>query len=203
MKRFILAAFPVAFTLALTTTPAMAQNIYPYQAPRYGPGWQTPLSPYLNLLLPGNTAVNYYGLVEPLFQARQFGNITTQTLQGILNQFPEPPGIMAEDLNASLTATGHPTAINYTGSRFSTLTGLPFVSEGAFAQRRMGMGGGMGGQMGYRGGMGATGMGGMGMGGMGMGGMGMGGMGMGGMGMGGMGAGVWPNMRTGMGGMGR
>jgi hypothetical protein len=180
MKRFILAALTVLFAwLGLSAIPAAAQNIYPYQAPRYGPGWQTPLSPYLNLLLPGNTAVNYYGLVEPLFQARRYRNVNDLTLQGIMNQIPEPPGIVAEDFNAPLGSTGHPTAFNFTGSYFNnTPMGQPVgvISP----QRRMGVGGGMMGPAGgYRGGLG------------------MGGMGMGG------GGGVWPNMRTGMGQFGR
>src|SRR6516165_6138325 len=123
MKRFVLAALAVPLAwLGVAAAPAAAQNIYPYQAPRYGPGWQTPLSPYLNLLIPGNTAVNYYALVEPQFQRRQYQNITSLTLQGIMNQLPSPPGIpLEEDLNAPMPATGHPTAINYTGSYFSTL----------------------------------------------------------------------------------
>lgn len=177
MKQFVLAALAVLLAwLGLATAPAAAQNIYPYQQPRYGPGWQTPLSPYLNLLIPGNTAVNYYALVEPQFQGRQYQNQMNLTVQGLLNQFPEPPGIVPEDLNAPMRATGHPTAINYTGSYFSTLSGQPFMGEGAFSQRRMVAGTGT---------MGAGSR------------PGMGGMGMGGMGMGG-GAGVWPNMRPGM-----
>lgn len=189
MKRFILATLTVLFVwLGLSAVPAAAQNIYPYQAPRYGPGWQTPLSPYLNLLLPGNTAVNYYGLVEPLFTARQYRNINDMTIQGILNQIPEPPGIVAEDLNAPLNSTGHPTAFNFTGSYFnSTQMGQGQMYAGASPQRRPGMGG-------------------MGPMGAGRGGVGM--MGLGGMrpgfstGMTG-GGGVWPNMRTGIGQFGR
>src|SRR5262249_24801187 len=167
---------PLAW-LSLAAVPVAAQNIYPYMAPRYGPGWQTPLSPYLNLLLPGNTAVNYYDLVQPQFQARQFYNQTTLTIQGIVNQLPPPPGfVTSPDLDAPMPATGHPTAFSYTGSYFkSTMTGQPMVS--IQPQRRMGQGTGM---------------------------MGPGGrpMGMGGLGAGG-GAGVWPNMRTGMGTPGR
>jgi hypothetical protein len=181
MKRFILAAVIVVFAwLGLFSVPAAAQNTYPYMAPNYGPGYQTPLSPYLNLLLPGDPGVNYYGLVQPLFQARQSSNVTAQTIQSLMNQLPQPPGIFAEDFNAPMSATGHPTAINNTGSYFSTLTGQPFVSEGALAARQIGMGRG-GAMGGYRGGMGGMGM---------------------GMGMGGR-AGVWPNMRTGMGMFGR
>jgi hypothetical protein len=171
MTRFVLAALTVLFNwLGLASGPAAAQNIYPYMPPRYGPGWQTPLSPYLNLLIPGNTAVNYYALVEPQFQARRYQNITSQTLQGIINQLPPPPGYVEPDINAPLASTGHPTAFNYTGSYFnSTMTGQPLVS--GFAQRSPAAG---------RGAMGAGGGGGM---------MGGGGMG---------GAGIWPNSRPGI-----
>jgi hypothetical protein len=176
MKRFILAALAIGFAwLSLAAGPAAAQNTYPYQAPRYGPGWQTPLSPYLLMMVPGNAAVNYYNLVEPQFQARQYRNLTSQTIQGILNQIPEPPGIMSEEaLNAPMPGTGHPTAVNYTGSYFATLTGQPFSSEGAYGQRAMmmgrsqmgagrgpGMGGGMMGMMRPGMGMGGGMMGGM------------------------------------------
>jgi hypothetical protein len=185
MKRFILAAFAVFSTwLGLAAVPAAAQNIYPYQQPMFRPGWTTPLSPYLNLLIPGNAAVNYYALVEPQFQRRQYRNIMNQTVQGLINQLPQPPGIMSEeDFNAPMPATGHPTAFNYTGSYFTTLTGQPIPSLGTYSQRTMGGGGMMG--AGRRPGT------------------------MGGMtsymrpGMGAGGAGTWPNMRPGMGPAGR
>jgi hypothetical protein len=172
--------------LGFAAMPAAAQNIYPYQQPRYQYGWQTPLSPYLNMLIPGNSAVNYYALVEPQFQRRQYYNQMNVTVQGLLNQMPQPPGVMAEeDFNAPMPATGHPTAFNYTGSYFTTLTGQPIPSLGIYSQRRTGAGGG----------------------GMGMGarpGMAMGGM-MGYMrpGMGAGAAGTWPNMRPTMGQVGR
>jgi hypothetical protein len=193
MKHLILATLAVLFAwLGLAAGPVAAQNTYPFQAPNFSPGWQTPLSPYLNMLLPGNTAINYFALTQPQFQQRQYQNQTNMTIQGILGQIQPPPGITDEELNAYLSlplrSTGHPTAINYTGSYFSTLMGYPYTGEGMML-RRMGMGGGMMGAGGRSMGMGGMGMGmgGMGMGGMGMGGMGMGGMGMG-MGMGGMGS---------------
>jgi hypothetical protein len=182
MKRSILALLAVGLAwLGVAAVPAAAQNVYPYQQPRFGPGWQTPLSPWLNMLIPGNAAVNYFALVEPQFQRRQYYNQTNQTLQGIINQLPQQPGIMTEEeLNEPMRGTGHPTAVNYTGSYFSTLMGQPFVSTGAYSQRR-------------------TGAGMMGPGGRPMG-MGMGGAGWpnmrSGMGMGA--AGTWPNMRPGM-----
>jgi hypothetical protein len=181
MKRFILVTLAVVSAwLGFAAMPAEAQNIYPYMQPRFQYGWQTPLSPYLNLLIPGNTAVNYYALVEPQFQRRQYFNQMSQTVQGILNQLPQPPGIMPEeDFNAPMPATGHPTAINYTGQYFSTLMGQPYVSTGAYAsaQRRMGMMG-----PGMRPGIGGGGIYSYMRPGMGMG-----------------AAGTWPNMRPGMG----
>jgi hypothetical protein len=180
MKRFILAllAVPLAW-LGLAAVPAAAQNVYPYQQPRFGPGWQTPLSPWLNMLIPGNAAVNYYALVEPQFQRRQYRNQLNVTIQGLINEIPQPPGIMSEeDFNAPMPATGHPTAFNYTGSYFTTLTGQPVPSLGGYAQRTTGAGGMMG--PGRRPGL-----------------MG-GGTGMMRPGMGVGAAGTWPNMRAGM-----
>jgi|GEM_PF-2722201 hypothetical protein len=185
MKRFVLAGFAVFATwLGFAALPAAAQNVYPFQQPRFQYGWQTPLSPYLNMLIPGNAAVNYYALVEPQFQRRQYFNQMNQTVQGILNQLPQPPGIPPEeDFNAPMPATGHPTAVNYTGSYFSTLLGQPYVSTGAYSPRRIGTGM-----------MAPTGRP-----------FGMGGLGGGGLysylrpGMGMGAAGTWPNLRPGMG----
>lgn len=192
MKRFILAAL-TAFSSwsGFAVVPANAQNIYPYQQPQFRPGWTTPLSPYLNMLVPGNAAVNYYALVEPQFQRRQYYNQMNQTIQGLFNQLPQPPDIQSEeDFNAPMPASGHPTVFNYTGNYFTTLTGQPVPSLGANPQRAIGGGGMMG--AGRRPGMG-----------MGMG----GGMGTGSMfqsmrpGMGAGGGGT--NMQPGMGGFGR
>ncbi len=183
MKRFIFATVAVLFAwLGLATVPASAQNIYPYQQPMFRPGWSTPLSPYLNMLIPGNPAINYYALVEPQFQRRQYRNIMNQTIQGLINELPQPPGIMLEeDFNAPMPAAGHPTAFNYTGSYFTTLTGQAVPSLGGYAQR------GAGGAMGASSRPGLMG----------------GGTGMTRPGMGMGSPGTWPNMRPGMGPMGR
>lgn len=182
MKRFILAALAIPLAwLVLSVSPAAAQNTYPYQQPMFRPGWQTPLSPYLNMLIPGNPAVNYYALVEPQFQRRQYRNLMNQTIQNLanqINQIPPAPGIMTEEeFNAPMNATGHPVAFNYTGSYFnSNMVGQPIVN--AFPQRRIGPG--TAGPMGPGGRPMGPGMGGM---------------------MGG--SGTWPNMRPGMGPPGR
>lgn len=159
MKRFALSPLAVALVwLSWAAIPAAAQNVYPYQAPRYGPGWQTPLSPYLNMLIPGNAAVNYFALVEPQFQRRQYFNQLNMTVQGLINQLPPPPGIMEDvDLDAPMPATGHPTAVNYTGGYFGTLTGQPYTGVGALAIRRTGGATmGPGGRPGMMGGMGGA-----------------------------------------------
>ena len=120
MKRFVLAPLAVLLTwLVLAANPASAQNSYPYLPPRYGPGYQTPLSPYLNMLIPGNPAVNYYALVEPQFQRRQYRNQMRLTVQALASQLPPPPGVAEEDVNAPLPSAGHPTAFGYTGSYFA------------------------------------------------------------------------------------
>lgn len=179
MKRFILSPLAVVLMwFVWAAGPAAAQNAYPYQTPRYGPGWQTPLSPWLNMLIPGNSAVNYFALVEPQFQRRQYFNQMNLTVQGLINRLPPPPGTMEElDLDAPMPATGHPTAVNYTGSYFATLMGQPYTSVGVYSQRRTGAAMmGPGGRPGMMGGMGGM----------------RPGMGMGG-------GSNWTNMRPGMG----
>lgn len=188
MKRILVTPFAVLMAwLILGCIPASAQYTYPFRPPQYGPGYQTQLSPYLNMLRPGDPAVNFYTGVLPEVQRRQDRNAVFGSLQGLTMQFPAPPGINEEDYDAPMYSTGHPTAFNYTGMYFNS----SMMGQGSMSpySRRMGMG------QQRRG---------MGMGGMGMGGMGMGGMGMGGMGMGGMGGGgSWPNMNQQGGGMGR
>jgi hypothetical protein len=43
----------------------------PLQPPQWGPGYRTPLSPYLKLTLPGDPATNYFLGTIPEFQRRQ------------------------------------------------------------------------------------------------------------------------------------
>src|SRR6516165_10061769 len=99
MKRSLLASFAALLGLLAAYSPVSAQFTYPFQAGQRYPGWQTPLSPYLNLLRPGNPAVNYYGLVEPEFQRRQDRGVIYNSLQSLANQLPQRPGIMEEEFN--------------------------------------------------------------------------------------------------------
>jgi len=137
MKRFILAPFAVLLTwLVVAANPASAQNTYPYMPPRYGPGFQTPLSPYLRMLIPGDPAINYYSLVEPQFQNRQFRNQTRMTVQSLASQIPPPPGVVEGDINAPIPSAGHPTAFGYTGGYFAgPMMGQPV---GALPMQRRG-----------------------------------------------------------------
>jgi hypothetical protein len=119
MKRFILTSLTASLALlSLAVLPASAQFTYPFQPPRFGPGYQTQLSPYLNLLRGGDPAANYYIGVVPEFQRRQDRNMIYGTLQGMQNQLPAPPRVRETDIDQPLPSTGHPTAFGYTGSYF-------------------------------------------------------------------------------------
>lgn len=171
MNRMIVAAFAGLLGTILGTGSASAQFTYPFRPPAYGPGYQTQLSPYLNMLRGGDPAANFFIGVVPEQQRRQDRNIMYNSLQGMFMQLPAPPGINEGDIDAPMVSTGHPTAFNYTGMYFNTT----MMGQGAanpFPQRRMGM------QQQRPGGQR------------------MGPMGMGG----GGGSGVWPNMMPGMGG---
>lgn len=150
MKRILVV--PLAVFVAWLTwgsIPASAQFTYPFRPPQYGPGYQTQLSPYLNMLRPGDPAMNYYAGVVPEMQRRQDRNAIYGSLQGLTMQLPTPPGINEDDINAPLFSTGHPTAFNYTGMYFnSSMMGQgnasPFPQRMGGAQRqgqRPGMGG--------------------------------------------------------------
>jgi hypothetical protein len=119
MKRLILAPLAALFgLLTVTVAPAAAQNTYPFQQPRFGLGYHTQLSPYLNMLNPGDAAANYYGRVLPEFQRREDRKQIYGSIQGITNLLPRRPGIMEGEFDAPMPSTGHPTAFGYTGSYF-------------------------------------------------------------------------------------
>jgi hypothetical protein len=103
--------------VALAVFAAGGQAQYPY---RTQPGfYQPPLpySPYLNLLRPGNPAINYYGLVRPQVDFRNaIGTLGQQV------------GSLGQDVAASeagggyaLPVTGHPVGFMNTGRYFGTI----------------------------------------------------------------------------------
>jgi hypothetical protein len=117
--------------LALSAGPALAQNIYPYTQPNYGPGYRTPLSPYLNMLRGGDPAANYFLGVQPEFQRRQNAVMFQQQLYNLAGQ----TGAIATSLTTPevglfqpLASTGHPTAFNNTAGYFNTGGSTPLLS---------------------------------------------------------------------------
>jgi hypothetical protein len=140
MKRFILALFTALLGLLAASSSASAQFTYPLQGAQRYPGWQTPLSPYLNMLIPGDPAVNYFALVQPEFQRRQDRGVIYNSLQSLGAQLPQRPGIAEEEFNAPLRSTGHPTAFGYTGSYFGggVSTAVRGPISNPFPQRQAG-----------------------------------------------------------------
>jgi hypothetical protein len=122
MSRLTFAACAAILALAAVGSgQARAQNTYPYLPPPYGPGYQTMLSPYLNLLRGGDQASNYFLGVLPEQQRRenrnqfraQIGNLQIVTAP-LRNPLEEP----LEEVPRRFQASGHATAFGYTGSFF-------------------------------------------------------------------------------------
>jgi hypothetical protein len=117
---------------------AQAQNTYPYLPPQYGPGYQTPLSPYLNFLRGGDPAANYFLGVVPEFQRRQNAAQFRSQIQGLqiltapLRNPPEGP---EADLPRGFIPSGHAATFGFTGSFFGgPQTGVPRPAAGGRGQ---------------------------------------------------------------------
>ncbi len=107
----------VALAVCFAARPVHAQAYVPPQVGPYGSGG---MSPYLNMLRPGNPAVNYYGLVQPQIQAtQQFGLLQQQTQQLARTQ----ASLVAPPTNQAQVATGHTTRFMQYGNYFMT-TGI-------------------------------------------------------------------------------
>lgn len=79
MKQLVLASF-AALGLLAATAPGQAQFIY--TQPATSPFYRPPISPFLGLGLPGNPAINYFGLVQPqITTANQLGLLQGQLYQ--------------------------------------------------------------------------------------------------------------------------
>jgi hypothetical protein len=79
MKQLVLASF-AALGLLTAAVPGHAQFIY--TPPATSPFYRPAVSPYLNLALPGNPALNYFGLVQPQITTfNQLGLLQGQVLQ--------------------------------------------------------------------------------------------------------------------------
>ena len=115
MKRFRTAACLSGAVVVLSAAVASAQPL-PYNQPRYGVGYQTPLSPYLNLLRGGNPAANYYLCTIPEFERRQ----KTQIFQNALLELDQRVSRETVELGLAepIGTTGHITAFGNTGNYF-------------------------------------------------------------------------------------
>jgi hypothetical protein len=86
-----------------------------YQPPRVSPYGTGGFSPYLNLLRPGNPAVNYYGLVVPQIQA---SNQIAQLQQQVARQGQQ--SLVAPPTNQAPVETGHTTRFMQYNQYFNT-----------------------------------------------------------------------------------
>jgi hypothetical protein len=96
MKRLVWAPL-ASLALAALGGPAPAQ--IPIGSPQANPNYRPPISPYLGLTLPGNTAINYYGVVRPQIDQ-------TAALQQLQAQLAATQGY-GGGLNSGLPVTGH------------------------------------------------------------------------------------------------
>jgi hypothetical protein len=114
MKRtfVLMAVASIELLLSIEEPPVFAQ--VPYGQPTQpGVPYRPPVSPYLNLARPGNSAINYYGLVQP--QTQLYSGLNTVQQQANLNQ-SNIGALGAQDPLTALvlSLTGHPIAFqNY------------------------------------------------------------------------------------------
>src|SRR5713226_1658932 len=81
MTRHYSAVLLAGVTVILLFSGAASAQPHPYNQPRYGVGYQPPLSPYLNLLRGGNTAANYFLGTVPEIERRQNNQLFRSALQ--------------------------------------------------------------------------------------------------------------------------
>jgi len=158
MSRAERACAALLLAAAIWAPHAHAQTGIPYQPNALGSAggpYQSPISPYINILRGGAfPAVNYYNIVQPQLQFNAaIGQLQTQ--QNLLSQAISNPNVLGE-------TTGHPTA-------FGNWTHY-------YSYQGVGIGGGGTGRPGMAGAGIGMGIGGMGTGSMGMGGTGTGGL---------------------------
>ena len=132
MKRIALAA------LALALLPAVARSQVPGQVNpnAYAPNMYNrsgqPLSPYLNLLRGGSTAVNYYYGVRPGTQPAAFTGMFNQTAAGPRQTFFPVVDTLADltdelPTGVRVAPTGHPVGFNNTLNYFGPTPGQVFA----------------------------------------------------------------------------
>ncbi len=143
MRRFTLSSCAAMLALAAGwTSTARAQITYPVQ-PQYGPGYQTMLSPYLNMLRGGDPAANYFLGVLPEFQRRenrnQFRSQINQ-LQVLTAPLRNPLEEPLEEGLRTFMPSGHATAFGYVGTYFGGTAATPLGAMRGAATRPGGTG---------------------------------------------------------------
>jgi hypothetical protein len=112
-----IASCGILFCVSLGTAHAQVGN---YGRPYPGPGSQPALSPWLNLVRPGNPAVNLYLGVYPEFERRaaevQFGT----AISDLERRVGGLQGLYEEDLLTGLPPTGHGAVFNSYAGYFNT-----------------------------------------------------------------------------------
>ena len=108
----------VLCVLGLAASVASAQ-------PRVGPTSRPAVSPYLNLLRPGNSAgLNYYNLVKPQVEFRNH-------IQNLQQQVTTNQTAITDLANAAIPTTGHATSFLNTGGYFAGGGSRPGGAGGA------------------------------------------------------------------------
>jgi hypothetical protein len=125
MKRLLIISIAsLSGLLGLAASSALAQNIYPYTQPNFGPYYRPQLSPYLDLLRGGNPASNYFLGTLPEFQRRANAQMFRSSILELDRRVTE--AAVAGGIFTPLGTTGHPTVFNYTGTYFNTtIPGTP------------------------------------------------------------------------------
>jgi hypothetical protein len=121
----------LAGALALGT--GRAAHAQTYVQPRVSPYANPGLSPYINLLRPGNPAVNYYGLVLPEIKT----NTSIRQLQ--VDVARTQASVVAPPASLPPGETGHATRFMQYGQYFNT-TAPPLSQAGAAAPPAAGFG---------------------------------------------------------------
>lgn len=143
MKIITIATATLASILLLTTSVSAqitgATNPSGYAPNMYNRSAQ-PLSPYLNLLRGGNTAVNYFYGVRPGTQPSAFSTMLGQSSGGPRMSFFPGADTLADFADdprdpSKVAPTGHGTTFNNTLNYFGPTSGQYF-SRGAQQQRR-------------------------------------------------------------------
>jgi len=143
MNRIVLSAAALAFVSAGARAQAPAQANPNAYAPNMYNRQAQPLSPYLNLLRGGNTAVNYYYGVRPGTQPGAFTGMFAQNAAGPRQTFFPVVDTLADltdDPQAAtrVAPTGHPVGFNNTLNYFGPTSGQVFARGGQQGPSRRG-----------------------------------------------------------------